>query len=90
MFVRDLQSYQKPKKVFPYSKMDASGDWHIIDRYTGIVYKSGIRTEEQAKAWAGKMNMQVMSHPEQIQAMSRDPLMIAYAREYPDSIFVTQ
>ena len=71
-------------------RMDGSGDWHLVDRWSGVIYKRGLPSRDSAHRWARRMNLPTMSEAAQTRAASGDPIATAYIREHPDTVFVIQ
>ncbi len=89
MKVRDLVEANSVKFSPSNRRMDGSGDWHLVDRYTGTVYKRGLPSKAAAYKWASRMNMPAMSEAAQTRAVSCDPIATAYMREHPDTVLIS-
>ncbi len=73
-----------------FQKMDGSGDWWVVDFDTGTRYARGLSTRANAERWARTRNVPFIPEDEHQRLISGDPVLTAYSREHPDSVFVTR
>ncbi len=86
-----LQEYvEKAEYRRDFQKMDGSGNWWVVDRDSGQRLAQGFSTRKSAEGWARVRNIPFLPEDESTRAVAGDPILTAYIRSHPDSVFVSR
>jgi hypothetical protein len=71
-------------------KIDHSGDFWVVDRDTGEVYKKKMATRDEALRWCRRNSLTCLSVDEQEFVSRADPLCATYFRKHSDLVLVSK